>query len=61
VDNGEAWAVAARERLRARLAAALLRAARWPGISASQAHEWSLRAVSADPQIEPLINSPGSA
>ena len=52
-DSREAWATTARDRLRARLAAALLRATRWPGVSPSQRREWTLRATSADPQVGP--------
>ena len=54
-DSREHWAVVARERLRARLAAALLRATRWPGIAPSLVREWTLRATAADPQLGLLI------
>ena len=57
----EPWAVAARERVRARLAATLLRAARWPDVSASQVREWTLRVTSADPQIERYTSGPPGA
>jgi DNA-binding winged helix-turn-helix (wHTH) protein len=49
--NGQAWALAAAERWRARLAAALLREARGAGTAPTQARQWMLRAVSADPDI----------
>ena len=54
-DCREAWATGARERLRSRLAAALLRALRGPGVSASQRTEWSLRAAAADQQLGELL------
>lgn len=57
-DSREAWAVAARDRLRARLAAALLHATRWRGIPASQSREWSLRAAAADPHVSGLVGEP---
>lgn len=53
----DAWAAAARQRLRARLAAALLRAMRGPAVSASKRGEWTLRATSADPQLGPSIGA----
>ena len=55
-DAAETWAAEARERLRARLAAALLRAGRWPGVVASQSREWRLRATSADAAIGRLVD-----
>ena len=57
VDSREGWAGVARERLRARLAAALLRALRQPGAGAAQVREWTLRATSADPRVTELIGS----
>lgn len=54
-DSREAWAVVARDRLRTRLAAAILRAARQPGVGESQRREWVLRATAADPRLAELI------
>ena len=56
--NGQAWALAAAERWRTRLAAALLHAARGEGGSPAQAREWMLRALSADPGINTHLNAP---
>lgn len=53
----QAWALAAAERSRARLAAALLREARDPGTA--RAREWQLRAQSADPGIASHLNGAG--
>ena len=58
-DSSEPWASAARDRLRARLAAALLRALRWPGLAPSQGREWTLRASAADPHIDRLLSLGG--
>jgi hypothetical protein len=55
-DSKEAWAVLARDRLRSRLAASLLRATRLPGIDKSLAQEWILRALSADRCLDKLLN-----
>ena len=57
-DSREVWAVVARERLRMRLAAALLRAMRRPGVGVSQSREWTLRATAADPRVAELIGPP---
>ena len=57
-DSKEDWAVAARERLRTRLAAVLLRTLRSAEITASQSREWTLRVTSADPRVAQLIKLP---
>jgi DNA-binding winged helix-turn-helix (wHTH) protein len=57
--NEQAWALAAAERWRARLAAALLREARGAGTDPAQAREWMLRALSADPGISGHLNRAG--
>ena len=54
-DSQESWAATARERVRARLGAALLRAMRWPETSALLGREWTLRAGSADPEVGRMI------
>lgn len=59
-DSREAWSAAPRDRLRARLAAALLRATRWPGASLAQSREWTLRARAADPPLGGLVGPPSS-
>jgi hypothetical protein len=55
-DSTQAWASAARDRLRERLAAALLHATRGPGVAATQARAWTLRATAADPPLGLLID-----
>lgn len=57
-DSNEAWAAVARQRLRTRLAAALLRALRPIGAGGSQGREWTLRATAADPLVAELIGTP---
>ena len=59
--SGQPWALAAAGRWRARLAAALLREAREPSVSAGRARKWTLRALSADPDIASHLDSPGQA
>ncbi|WP_457355058.1 AfsR/SARP family transcriptional regulator [Roseateles sp. P5_D6] len=56
----QTWALAAAERWRARLAAALLREARDASVDATQAREWTLRAVSADPGISSHVAAPAT-
>ena len=56
-DSRESWALVARERVRARLAALLLRASRSSASPASERDEWALRATAADPDIAPLIGA----
>lgn len=58
-DGVQAWASAAGERVRARLAAALLRVMRGSGASQVRGREWTLRAISADPQIGGLVGVAG--
>ena len=57
-DSKEDWAVVARERLRTRLAAVLLRTLRSADITGSQSREWTLRVTSADPRVAQLIRLP---
>lgn len=56
-DSQEPWACAARERLRSRLAASLLRVQRQAGISPSRCREWTLRAAAADPLLGSLVDA----
>jgi len=56
-DSRESWAVAARERIRSRVAALLLRASRSSAAPASERDEWVLRATAADPDIARLIGA----
>jgi hypothetical protein len=55
-DSTQAWARAAGDRVRERLAAALMRAMRSASVSTSQGREWTLRAMSADPQLGVLLD-----
>jgi hypothetical protein len=54
-DGAQPWADAAGERLRARLAAALLRAMRGSSGPGSKGTEWALRALAADPKLGRFI------
>lgn len=56
-DSQESWASAARDRLRSRLAASLMRAQRESGVSASRWREWALRATAADPKLGILMGA----
>ena len=60
-DGAQAWAAAAGERWRARLAAAILRAQCGGGRPVSRGRELVLRAVSADPKIADLLRLAPSA
>ena len=55
-DSTAPWAAAARDRLRARVAAALLRVARGPGTAPERSRERALRAIAADSAIKALLS-----
>jgi hypothetical protein len=57
-DSAAPWAAAPRERLRTRLAAALLRVAGGAGTAPARSRERALRALAADPPIEALLLTP---